>query len=106
MKNKKIMAMAEVGVFAAIGFALDLLATLYSGFFPFGGSVSLALIPIVILSFRRGPVLGVVCGLIVGLLDLTDGFYTVSDTWYNSILQIGMDYIFTYMLVYLWTIFS
>ena len=99
MKNKKIMAMAEVGVFAAIGFALDLLANLYSGFFPFGGSVSLALIPIVILSFRRGPVLGVVCGLIVGLLDLTDGFYTVSDTWYNSILQIGMDYIFTYMLV-------
>ena len=99
MKKQKIIGLAEVALFSAIAFVLDLLATLYSGFFPSGGSISLAIIPIVILSFRRGPLAGVIGGLIVGLLDLTDGFYTVADTWYNSIFQIGLDYIFTYMLV-------
>ena len=91
--------MAEIAIFAAIGFVLDLLASLYSGFFPFGGSVSFALVTVVIISFRRGVISGVFCGLLIGLLDLTDGFYTIADTWYNSIFQIGMDYIFTYMLV-------
>lgn len=98
-KKTKIITMAEIALFAAIGFVLDFLAGLYSGFFPFGGSISFALVAVVILSFRRGTISGMICGLIVGLLDLTDGFYTVADTWYNSLLQIGMDYIFTYMLV-------
>lgn len=98
-KRMKILTMAEIAIFASIGFALDLLATLYSGFFPFGGSISLAIIPIVILSFRRGTLPAILCGLIVGLLDLTDGFYTISDKWYNSLFQIGLDYIFTYMFV-------
>ena len=100
MKRKtKIITLAEIAIFAAIGFVLDLLASLYSGFFPFGGSVSFALVTVVIISFRRGVIPGVFCGLLIGLLDLTDGFYTIADTWYNSIFQIGMDYIFTYMLV-------
>ena len=99
MKNKKIITMAEIAVFASIGFVLDLLATFYSGFFPSGGSISLAIIPIIIISFRRGPVAGITTGLIVGLLDLTDGFYTIAEEWYNSLFQIGLDYIFTYMLV-------
>lgn len=100
MKQKsKIITMAEIAVFASIGFVLDLLAGLYSGFFVNGGSISFAMIAVIILSYRRGSVAGICCGLIMGLLDLTDGFYTFADTWYESILQIGMDYIFTYMLV-------
>lgn len=94
MKNKeKLIALCEVGIFAAIAFVLDLLASLYSGYlFPNGGSLSFAMIPIIILSFRRGPVLGFICGLIVGLLDLVDGFYSITDTWYEFILQMGLDY--------------
>ena len=86
-RRTKIIFMAEIAIFSAIGFVLDFLASLYSGFFPFGGSVSLALIAIVVLSYRRGFGAGIVCGLIIGLLDLTDGFYTVADKWYNSLLQ-------------------
>ncbi len=99
MKKNKISTMAEVAAFASIAFVLDVLAGFYSGFFPSGGSISLAIIPIVILSFRRGPIAGVLCGLLVGLLDLTDGFYTISTKWYHSILQVGFDYILGYMLV-------
>ena len=100
MKQKtKIITMAEIAIFASIGFFLDLLASLYSGFFVNGGSISFAMIVVVIISYRRGVLSGVCCGLIMGILDLTDGFYTFADTWYKSILQIGMDYIFTYMAV-------
>ena len=100
MKQKtKIITMAEIAIFASIGFILDLLASLYSGFFVNGGSISFAMIAVVIISYRRGCLAGVCCGLIMGLLDLTDGFYTYAETWYESILQIGMDYIFTYMAI-------
>ena len=99
MKNKKIVTMTEIAVFASIGFVLDVLATFYSGFFVNGGSISFAMLAVIILAYRRGTVAGISCGLIIGLLDLTDGFYTIADTWYNSLFQIGLDYIFTYMLV-------
>lgn len=99
-KRNEIISLCEVAIFAAIGFVLDFAANIYSGFiFPNGGSLSFALIAVVIISFRRGPIYGVCCGLIIGLLDLTDGFYTISDTWYKAFMQVGMDYIFTYMLV-------
>ena len=100
MKQKtKIISMAEIAIFASIGFILDLLASLYSGFFVNGGSISFAMIAVVVISYRRGSLAGFCCGLIMGLLDLTDGFYTYADKWYQSILQIGMDYIFTYMSI-------
>jgi thiamine transporter len=101
MKNKeKIITISEIAIFTAIAFVLDFAATLYSGYiFPNGGSFSLAILPLVVLSFRRGPVAGIFAGFILGLLDLTDGFYTYSDTWYKAFIQIGFDYIFTYMLV-------
>lgn len=100
MKRKtKIITMAEIAAFASVAFVLDMLSSLYSGFFVSGGSISIAMVPIIILSLRRGPVAGVLCGLIVGLLDLTDGFYTVTDAWYKVFLQVGLDYILTYMFV-------
>lgn len=99
-QRKEIISLCEVAIFAAIGFVLDFAANLYSGFiFPNGGSLSFALIAVVIVSFRRGTIYGMSCGLIIGLLDLTDGFYTISDTWYKAFMQVGLDYIFTYMLV-------
>ena len=108
MKNReKIILCIEVAIFAAIGFVLDLLASLYSGYlFPFGGSLSLALIPIVILSFRRGPLAGFLCGLLVGALDLIDGAPAFTDTWYNYFLMITLDYLLAYPLAGLCGLFK
>ena len=108
MKNKeKIILCVEVAIFAAIGFVLDLLASLYSGYlFPFGGSLSLALIPIVVLSFRRGPLAGFLCGLLVGALDLIDGVPPFTDTWYNYFLMIMLDYLLAYPLAGLCGLFK
>ena len=101
MKNKeKILLCAEVAIFAAIAYVLDLLASLYSGYlFPFGGSLSLAMIPIVVISYRRGTLAGVLCGFIVGTLDLLDGVPAFTDTWYNYMLMILLDYLLAYPVV-------
>ena len=101
MKNKeKLLLCAEVAIFASIGYVLDLLASLYSGYlFPFGGSLSLAMIPIIVISYRRGTLSGVLCGLIVGTLDLLDGVPAFTDTWYNYMLMILLDYLLAYPVV-------
>ena len=108
MKNKeKLILCAEVAIFASIGYVLDLLASLYSGYlFPFGGSLSLAMIPVLVISFRRGPVAGVLCGLIVGALDLLDGVPAFTDTWYNYMFMILLDYLLAYPMVGLVGIFK
>lgn len=109
MKNKeKLLMCAEVAIFAAIGYVLDLLASLYSGYlFPFGGSLSLALIPVVIISFRRGVFPGVICGFIIGLLDMLDGgIPAFTDTWYNYLLMISLDYLLAYTVVGLCGLFK
>ena len=50
-KKNEIISLCEVAIFAAIGFVLDFAANLYSGFiFPSGGSLSFALIAVVIIS--------------------------------------------------------
>lgn len=100
MKNKeKLILCVEVAIFASIGYALDLLASVYSGYlFPFGGSLSLALIPVIVLSFRRGPFAGFICGLIIGFLDLLDGVPAFTDTWYNYLLMVFLDYLIAYPL--------
>lgn len=100
MKNKeKIILCVEVAIFASIGYVLDLFASLYSGYlFPFGGSLSLALVPVIAISFRRGPFAGFLCGLIVGMLDLLDGVPAFTDTWYNYIFMIFLDYLIAYPL--------
>ena len=99
---------AEVAIFAAIGYVLDLLASLYSGYlFPFGGSLSLALIPVVIISFRRGVFPGVISGFIIGLLDMLDGgIPAFTDTWYNYLLMISLDYLLAYTVVGLCGLFK
>ena len=95
-----IRTMAEVAVFAAIGFILDTLASAYShALFHTGGSIGIAMICVMMISFRRGLGAGILTGFIMGLLDLADGFYTIASSWYVVIAQVMLDYIIVYALV-------
>lgn len=94
-----IRTITEIAIFAAIGYVLDFLAGAYSKpLFPNGGSIGLALLPVFIISFRRGPVAGILTGLIMGLLDLADGFYAIAGTWWKAFLQVALDYWIAYPL--------
>lgn len=106
MKEKKektwsVRTIAEIAIFSALGYVLDFLAGVYSSpLFPNGGSLGIAMVCVFIISYRRGFLPGLITGLIMGLLDIADGFYVVSGTnVFMSFLQVALDYWIAYPLV-------
>lgn len=77
--------LVEIAIFAAIGVILDKLAI------PIGvqgGSLSLVMLPIVLITFRWGLLAGIVNGLIVGLLQAIFGGYILH--WVQGLLDYGV----------------
>jgi thiamine transporter len=68
MKEGKVLFMAELAIMAALSLILGLIK--FSGLWAQGGSVSLEMVPIFIMAFRRGMKAGVLTGLLVGMLQL------------------------------------
>ena len=99
-KSELVRTIAEVAIFAALGYVLDFLAGTYSAsIFPNGGSIGIAMSVVLFVAFRRGTIPGVACGLIIGLLDLADGFYAIASEWWRVFLQVMLDYWIAYPLV-------
>ncbi|MBN6189454.1 energy-coupled thiamine transporter ThiT [Aneurinibacillus sp. BA2021] len=71
MRNERLLIMVETAIMATMAYALSFIQ--FGGFWAQGGSISLVMIPIVLLSFRRGVKAGLAAGLIVGLLKLMIG---------------------------------
>jgi thiamine transporter len=59
--------LTEAAIAVALAFVLGLVALFKM---PLGGSVSLEMIPLILLALRQGPVVGTVAGVAYGLLDL------------------------------------
>ena len=108
MKEKfTTKVLVEIALFAAISFALDLLASGLSRFlFVNGGSFSIAMLPIFILAYRRGFTPALICGITVSLLQTISGVYIVAGNWYYALAQVMLDYILTYPMVALAGIFA
>ena len=92
--QKTIRLIVEIGLFAAIGFVLDeIQGAIFGAVFPSGGSIGIAMLPILIIGIRRGGIAGVAVGLIMGLFDMATKAYL-----YNG-LQVMCDYVLPYALV-------
>ncbi|HHX80957.1 MAG TPA: hypothetical protein GX692_07835 [Acholeplasmataceae bacterium] len=71
MRNKEIIKITETAILAALAVVFQLISTFVPILkMPQGGSVSLSMLPIVVLALRRGPKYGVIGGLILGTLNL------------------------------------
>lgn len=93
MRQRHIRFIAEIGIFSAVGLALDFFASLYSSFiWELGGSISLVLVPIVIMAFRWGLKGGLVTGFIIGTVQLLGNVKGVIE-----ITQILLDYPLAFM---------
>lgn len=93
-KTSTIRTICEVGMFAALGFVFDELQGILSkGVFVNGGSIGFAMIAVLIISFRRGWLAGILTGLIMGGLDIATSAYIVHP------MQLLLDYIFPYAFV-------
>ena len=78
--TKKISTkvIVETALLTAFAFILDYLQGIICDFMPFwpnGGSVGIAMVPIFILAIRRGVIPGVLGGMILGLIDMIDGIW-------------------------------
>lgn len=109
MKKKifDLTVAAEIGIFAAIGFVLDFFqGQILSGPFYNGGSIGIAGIVILIIGYRRGFLPALLTGLLMGILDLVDGFYSIAGSWYYAFLQVCLDYVISYAIVAVGIIFK
>ena len=101
MRNIRIRLMAEIGLAVALSVAINaLFTTLLPISMPFGGSLSLNMLPIVLLALLRGPLVGIITGVLVGFSDL------LFDPFVISIPQMLLDYPLAYGLVGLAGIFA
>ncbi|MCA0988029.1 energy-coupled thiamine transporter ThiT [Guptibacillus algicola] len=98
MNHNRLVLLLEIALMAGIGVILDLFSI---RLWPNGGSVSLAMVPIFLIAFRRGVGAGVVTGLLVGLLQplLVAPFYVHP-------IQFLLDYPIAFMVVGLAGLFS
>lgn len=72
MRNKRVMISCEIAIMAAFAYVLGFLK-FYE--MPNGGSISLSMLPIILIAVRRGALSGVITGLIFALLHcLTDAY--------------------------------
>jgi len=67
---KDTRVLTEAALAIALAFVLGLIKVFQM---PFGGSISLEMIPLILLALRQGPVVGVVTGAAYGLLNLAVG---------------------------------
>ena len=70
MNRSKLLLLIEVAIFAGIGLVLDMLSI--SLWFQ-GGSISLVMVPIVIMAIRWGLAGGLSTGLLIGILQILAG---------------------------------
>ncbi len=107
MSKFNVRVLAEIAIFAAIGFVLDILqGGIWKGAFPNGGSIGIAMVPVLIISYRRGFGPGLLCGLILSLVQMLGGIYVINSGslsgWKGTVgpfIQVMLDYVLAYTVV-------
>ncbi len=92
MKDTRVLV--ETAIIVAMAFVIEVVFKAIPSM-PFGGGYSLAALPIIILSWRRGIVPGVVAGFIFSILNMfLDGFSPAAwaITWQVFIAAMFLDY--------------
>ncbi len=110
MKTKKFSTrvLAEIAIFAALAFALDALqGGIWKGVFLSGGSIGFAMVPVFLISYRRGLIPGILCGFILSIVQMLGGVYSINASSFENqflqvmgpFLQIMLDYVLAYTVV-------
>jgi len=83
MQQRNIRISVEIAIFTALALVLDKIIIFRM---PQGGSISLVMLPIIVIALRRGAMVGFTAGFLTGLLNfMTGGFFV-------NIFQMLLDY--------------
>lgn len=97
----KTRVLVEIAIMVAMAFVLEIIFTAFPGM-PFGGRISLSLLPIIVLSWRQGIVAGITGGVLFSILNmLLDGFSPAAwgITFEVFIASMILDYFLAFGLV-------
>ncbi|MBQ8409151.1 MAG: energy-coupled thiamine transporter ThiT [Clostridia bacterium] len=104
--KKRILCIAEGAVILALAYVLELLCvwlnaiTGISTLLPFGGTITISMLPIIYYSYRRGALWGLGAGFVYSLLQMVLGFHIPpAGTWWALVLCILLDYLFAFTVV-------
>lgn len=88
--RKQTVVVAEMALTLALAAVLNRFAVFQM---PFGGSISLDMLPIIVFALRRGPALGVACGAVYGFVDfVAEPFVLPGATLLRQAAQVALDY--------------
>ncbi len=93
MKKQEIRALVETGILVGIALILDIIFGSFASLY-YGGSISLAMLPIFVLAARRGPKYGLIGGFLFGFLS-----FFLFKGYYLNFLQWLFDYIFAFTVL-------
>lgn len=94
MRKKLIRFVAEVSIFTALGLVLDFVAGLISvPLWKDGGSITLAMVPIIIMGYKYGLKGGLTTGLLIGTIQLFWSKYLI------TVPQVFLDYIIPNLVI-------
>ncbi len=109
MKNnvkKRVLCMVEGAIVIAMAYAVELLCvwlntiTGVGALLPFGGTITVSMLPIVYYSYRRGMVWGLEAGFVYALLQIMLGWYVPpAGTWWAVVLCVLLDYLLAFTVV-------
>ncbi len=109
MKNNtktRILCITEGAVIIALAFVLELLCVWLnalmgiSALLPFGGTITVSMLPIAYYSYRRGAGWGLGAGFVYAILQMLLGFYVPpANTWWAVALCVLLDYIVAFVVV-------
>ncbi len=91
--KKQLLSMVEGAIMLALAFALDMVCKFIPGPFPYGGGISISVLPIIYYTYRRGTAWGLGAGLVFAVLQIITGWSAPpAGTWWAVALCVLLDY--------------
>ncbi len=92
-QKNRLLSLAEGAIMIATAIALDYLCKLIPYQFPNGGGISIAVLPLIYYTFRRGTAWGLGAGFVYSILQIITGWYVPpAGTFGAVVLCILLDY--------------
>ena len=104
--KKRILCITEGAIILALAYVLELLCVWLNAIMgvgallPFGGTITVSMLPIIYYSYRRGALWGLGAGLVYSLLQMMLGFYVPpAKTLVALLLCVLLDYLIAFTVV-------
>ncbi len=95
--KQQLLSMVEGALMLALAFALDIACKLIPGPFPYGGGISVSVLPIIYFAYRRGTAWGLSAGAVFAVLQIITGWYLPpAGTWWAVLLCVLLDYLLAF----------